>query len=292
MSGVVTRNDLGSLLAAAERLTVDLIAQPLVTVAPSTDTPGYARHVAERENFDVIPIVEDDGRILRTVRRQVLDRHDDEKRWEQMDLDPIRADELVSSTTPLLEVLERISPQHPRLFVLGRRNIEGIATIYDLNQPAAHQLGFSLALVIEAALGRAIENAVRETTDELDIDVDDRLSRRVDALSGSEHGGIRRRAATWRRKVAKSEQIRLVQELVFHDKLVLIREMDLAKSLAAQCRHPYTDEPDLLLQSLGGEVRRLRNAIAHNGQLPDERAIWRWMLTTYQLAQDLGDHAT
>jgi len=76
---------LDSLLAAAERLTVDLIAQTPVTVSPSRDTPGIARHVADRENFDVLPFEEDDGRIVRYVRRGSLDVSPSDTEWTNID---------------------------------------------------------------------------------------------------------------------------------------------------------------------------------------------------------------
>jgi len=54
---------------------VDLVTQDPVTVRPRTETPGYVRFVAARENFGVLPILEDDGRITRYVRREVLEAH-------------------------------------------------------------------------------------------------------------------------------------------------------------------------------------------------------------------------
>jgi hypothetical protein len=57
------RERLGLLLTAAERLTVDLFAQSPVAVRLSGDTPGYGRHAADSERFDVLPVQEDDGRM-------------------------------------------------------------------------------------------------------------------------------------------------------------------------------------------------------------------------------------
>jgi len=130
------------LLAAAERLTVDLVAQEPVTVRLSNDTPDHAQHVADRENFDVLPVAEEDGRIVRFVRRTALLGHNSDS-WQGVRFEDIHPDDIVSASSPLFELLGRFSRERPRLFVLGRRRIDGIVTVYDLNQPAAHQFAGS-----------------------------------------------------------------------------------------------------------------------------------------------------
>jgi hypothetical protein len=282
------------LLEAAERLSVDLIAQEPVSVRLESDTPGYARYVAAAENFDVLPIEERDGRIVRYVRRSALESHGSDTEWIGLEFVEIHPDEIVSSTSPLLDLLDRLSHDIPRLFVLGRRHIDGIATVHDLNQPAAHQFAFALALVVESELGRAIEErAARETAveaiDEHDLNVgaDEWIRQRILELP-KEYGRAKERARAWRTKADAGEQVRLTRELVLHDKLGLVEQMGLARELARLCRQPYGASGDDLLSALA-DVKLLRNAVAHDrGQLADEWSLWRWMRTTFHLAQDLA----
>jgi hypothetical protein len=285
------RDRLDLLLAAAERITVDLIAQEPVAVRPSTDTPGWARHVVDAESFDVLPVLEDDGRIVSYLRRSTLERHASEVDWTGIAFETIEPDEIVSATTPLLEVLGRFTTQRPRLFVLGRRHIDGIVTVYDLNQPAAHQFGFALALVVEAELGRAIETAVRDADDELGTEVDQSLLDRIEDLPASEIPGAKGRGRSWKRKNQRGEQVRLACELSFSDKIELVRVLGLAPDLAARCRPPYGSSPTEFVSRLKSEVKALRNAVAHDrGELADEHSIWQWMRTTYHLATDLSSY--
>src|SRR4029077_14522175 len=95
-------------------------------------------------------------------------------------------DDMVSAASPILELLNRLTERRPWLFVMGPRGIDGIVTIYDLNEPAAHQLGFGLCLVVEAALGHAIEAAIRVSDEEFDVDVDQRIRDKIRGLSRKE----------------------------------------------------------------------------------------------------------
>jgi len=277
------------LLAAAERLTVDLVAQTPVTVRLENDTPGYARHVADREGFDVLPVEESDGRIIRYIDKLALDAHGPDDKWDGFEFVEVHADDLVSAATPLLDLLNRFSRARPRLFVLGRRQIDGIVTVYDLNQPAAHQFGFALSLVVEAELARSIEDAERKCGKELDVEVDARIAERVLALPRDRFGDAVGRVARWRAKVANGEQVRLSRELVFNDKIGLIEAMGLAAELAGRCAGLNDGHGAAFVERLRNEVKELRNAVAHDrGELADEWSMWQWMRTTLDLARSLS----
>jgi hypothetical protein len=279
---------LALLLNAAERLTVDLIAQEPVTVQPTTNTPGWARSTAEKEHFDVLPLRESNGRIVRYVRRTALDRHDSDTEWEGVVFGDILPDDIVSAASPMLELLDRFTQERPLLFVLGAKGIDSVVTVHDLNQPAAHQLGFALSLVVEAELSRAIEREARQSEEQLDTEVDERISKEILKLSRDRHKKTRSRIAKWRAKTSTGNQVRLTQELVFEDKITLVDKMGLAGGLAKNCRHPHAMDGDELLACLRKEVKALRNAVAHETDaLSSEWCIWRWMRTTYHLAMDL-----
>jgi hypothetical protein len=173
--------------------------------------------------------------------------------------------------------------------------------VYDLNQPAAHQFAFGLALVVESELGKAIEDAAGEqvrakkkTQDpELDVEVDLRILRWIDALRGDQRNDLKRRAHRWERKAGAGEQLRLTHELVFSDKLHLVQELGLCDELALRCRAPYGQSGPTLFGYLKDDVKALRNTVAHDkGELADEWAIWQWMRTTLHIAEDLADDRT
>src|SRR5438045_3282705 len=106
------RHRLLRLMAAAERLTVDLIAQEPVAVQLELQTPRRALEMAEAENFDVLPVKEADGRIVRYVRRSELEMHRTEA-WDQLALEEIRPHEIVSCENPLLDLLDRLDRSTP-----------------------------------------------------------------------------------------------------------------------------------------------------------------------------------
>lgn len=275
------------LLAAAERLTVDLIAQPPIGVDPTRQSPAEAADKAVQERYDVLPIVESDGRIVKYVRRQVLENHRADADWTYVSLCEILPDDLATATTPLLDLLGRFTRERPRLFVLGRHGVDGIVTVFDLNQPAAHQFGFGLALVVEAELSREIEGAAAISGGESDTDVDDGIYRRIQGLGRERHKDIRSRAAAWRSKIDAGEQLRLTNELVFADKILLVKKMRLGQTLGDRVSAPHGPHVSRFFAAVE-QVRALRNAVAHDREeLANEWKVYKWMQTTMQLARDL-----
>ena len=75
---------LSRLMVAAERLTVDLIAQEPIVVRLESQTPDHALDVALAENFDVLPVKEMDGRIVRYVHRSDLEKHRSDP-WDRVE---------------------------------------------------------------------------------------------------------------------------------------------------------------------------------------------------------------
>jgi hypothetical protein len=75
----------------------------------------------------------------------------------------LTADQLVSRDAPAFALLERLAEEGSQiLFCLGRRGVDGVVTVYDLNQPAAHLFGFGLVLICEAELGRLLRERLGE----------------------------------------------------------------------------------------------------------------------------------
>jgi hypothetical protein len=59
------------------------------------------------------------------------------------------------SAAPALSVLDRLV-DNAVLFTLGANGVDGVITIYDLNHPSAHLLGFGLIIVCEEAISQWI----------------------------------------------------------------------------------------------------------------------------------------
>ncbi len=253
----------------------------------STDTPAFARELAEQEQFDLVPIREGDNRIISYVRRETLERAAAGAMWSDVEQAVIHPNEIVSANSPILDLLDRFGQDPQPLFVLGQNGIDAIVTVYDLNQPAAHQFGFALSLVVEAHLAREIEIACRNSPDEPASVVDARI---LGKINGFPRGAaIRKRAAKWSHKAVLGDQVRLTQELVFADKIALAKRMRLAPELASRCTLRGGIDGTELIRSLDHEVRALRNAVAHDlDALADEVQICKWMQTTLALARELG----
>lgn len=146
-------------------------------------------------------------------------------------------------------------------------------------------------LVVEAELSQALEEAAIRSPHELNIEVDENLAGDIENASEEGFSDARSRVRSWRKKAELGDQVRLSQELSFSDKIGLIEVMGLAPQLANRCRAPYGASGPDLIQCLKNEVKELRNAVAHDrGELADERLVWRWMLTTFHLATDLGSN--
>jgi CBS domain-containing protein len=152
-SGEGMSGRLRSSMEAADRLTVGTIAQPPYCVSPDKNVREVYDH-AKREGFDVLPIKDPEGRIRTVVETSHLETMTD---WDQLRARarPVNIDDLVAAAAPMFSVLDRIVDGP--LLCLGGDGVEGIVTMYDMNQPAAHYFGFALAIVVEAGVGRAID---------------------------------------------------------------------------------------------------------------------------------------
>jgi hypothetical protein len=227
-------------------LRVDAIAQAPVCADLAHQMPADAYEQGTEMGFDVLPIREADGEIRRFVRTDALRA---KKTWRSVDAEalPLGADHLVARDAPVFSLIERFA-QHPELtalFCLGRAGVDGVVTVYDLNQPPAHLFAFGLVLICEAELASVLRS-------QLGDDPDHAVERAQVALKKNSRG-IKR----WLRARTADSDIHLAAALSFEEKLQLLPRFgldQLASRLAVQA--------DGLLQELVA-VKDFRNALAH-----------------------------
>lgn len=155
--------DLSSLLASADDLRVDALAQEPWCARPVLDDPQSTYEIATERGYDVLPVQDGTGSIVSTVARDTLR---DQKSWDAVLVrqEPLTAERLVAREAPVLRLLDRLEAQEV-LFTLGRSGVDGVVTIYDLNQPAAHLLGFGMALICESDVTRELRASLGEDPD-------------------------------------------------------------------------------------------------------------------------------
>ena len=269
---------LDALMRAAERLTVDLVAQEPYCASPSERSLEKTKAMAEAERFDFLPIRDPDGSLTRFVRTAALAEIDS---WDELDRigEPIGVDLLVSESSPLFSLLRRFE-EAPLLFVLARDGVAAVVTVFDLNQPAAHQFAFGLALIIEAEVADVIR---AELADGPSAEtVDDRVIRQLETKPALIS---KRMLKKWRSKRRKGEQIDILGALGFAQKIDLLERMGLVAELGKRCGDRYGGADESLLSDLRGHVKELRNDIAHERVgLLDHQTTFERMRLTYELA--------
>jgi hypothetical protein len=149
--------------------------------------------------------------------------------------------------------------------------VEGVITIYDLNEPSAHLLGFGLVLVCEEALATWIRP--RLGTDA------DRAAAKVRTLNAA-RSGFRR----WKRLRDADRHGDLATALTLGEKIRVIEGLGPAE-LAQRVGIASTD----LLAKLE-RVRELRNAIGHYDEesLADPTWVHMRMVEIRDLARSLA----
>ena len=224
--------------------------------------------LAVERGFDILPLQDADGQIRDTIATSDLEGASS---WEDVlrQRQPLTPDRLVAREAPVLRLLKRLE-RHEILFTLGRDGVDGVVTIYDLDQPAAHLFGFGMALICEADVTQALRAELGEEPDAAHL-----RAQRV--LKNS------RSLAAWRRARDAGRELHVSSRLTFGEKLAVLREIGFRSLAAAH----GTDAA-----SLDAELRDicdLRNAIGHynkdDGHLNDPQ----WTIERMRLAQRFAD---
>jgi hypothetical protein len=266
LSGVA---DLRGLLESADGLRVDAIAQDPFCAQPDRADPRSTYIEARERGFDNLPVRDSDGRIRRVVPTSALANATD---WEFLKLaaNPLSTDQLVARDAPAFSLLERLAHEGTDLlFCLGRDGVDGLVTVYDLNQPAAHLLGFGLVLICEAELARVLREGLGEDPST--------AKKRAEAVIGKGRMGVRR----WERAREADIEVHLSSALTFGEKCELLPAYGLGE-LSARLR---VDGKWLMAELW--EIKALRDALAHyddEDRLADPVWVHERMHRTHSLA--------
>lgn len=268
---------LRSIMDAADQITVGTIAQPAYCGGHSAPSVAEVYAYAKRQGFDWVPLRDADKKIYKMVAVMSMQNL---ATWGEVEDQAtlITLDQIVARDAPMFSILDRLE-RKKLLFCLGREGIDGVVTIYDVNQPAAHYFGFAIALVIEAEIKRAIDDEVNSR--ELD---DTRLAEEARA-AGIQDQVLKQ----WLRRKLQSEHLSLTTGLSFRAKLQLLKHLG-ATRLAARCSAQYvgSDASERILQDLH-EVVAMRNDVAHDTTaLTDHAVMYRRLRLAYNLAHLLG----
>lgn len=279
---------LEAVMRAADRITVDAIAQSPACLAPG-DSVQLVYEGARREGFDWLLFRDRDGAIRRFIRPDLLS---DVSTWEAVNERAtgegpysrfVGVDDLVARDAPIFSILDRLDRriEFP-LLCLGRNGIDGVLTRYDLVHPAALSFGFSLALVVEGGVGRRVEEilvakGVTEPARIVELARAARVNERT--IKG------------WEKKCKASDQLPLVPSLSFGQKISMLRHLGVdavAKDLGGE----YADDnagAELLDRHLQ-DVLSLRNDMAHDdvALLLDHRQTSRRLSLAHTLAHRLS----
>lgn len=260
--------EVSRLVALADVLRVGSLAQHPYCADPARPITEVL-HEATRNGFDLLPVRKGDRPITHTITRAALAGLSD---WAQLDqvVIPLTADVLVSADAPALSVLDRLD-RHSVLFTLGAAGVEGVITIYDLNEPSAHLLGFGLVLVCEEALAAWIRPR-------LGTDVD-QAAAKIRTLNAAGSGFGR-----WRRLRDADRHGDLATALTLGEKIRVIEGLGPAE-LAQRVSLASADLVPKLKR-----VRELRNAIGHYDEesLADPTWVHKRMVETRDLARNLA----
>jgi hypothetical protein len=126
----------------------------------------------------------------------------------------------MAESSPLFALLGRFDDT-PILFVLRRDGVSGIVTVFDLNQPAAHQFAFGLALVVEGEVADVVATDAAKRGD--GVTVDETL---VPVLEQKPKLVSNRDLDTWRRKKRRGEQLDVLESIGFAAKIGLLQRCD------------------------------------------------------------------
>jgi hypothetical protein len=257
--------DLNSLLNSADDLRVDALAQDPWCADPDQLTVRETFAIAGERGYDILPVRREDGAIRTTVATKLLAYADS---WDAVlpHQESLTPDRLVARESPVLRLLDRLH-EHAILFTLGRSGVDGVVTVYDLNQPAAHLFAFGMALICEADVAETLRRVLGE-------DPDHAFAVAAETLSASP--GLRR----WKRMRRTDDELHIASTLMFGEKLTLLRATGLEK-LAQLHGLP----PDAIARDLEG-ICALRNAVGHyDDQLDDPE----WVFDRMRLAQSFAE---
>jgi hypothetical protein len=263
--------EITSLIDSADDLRVAALAVIPWCAEPDRASVSETYETAIVRGYDVLPVRRGSAPITETVTTESLCGAES---WSAAlrDVQSLTAERLVARESSVFRLLDRLE-QHDVLFTLGRSGVDGVVTVYDLNQPAAHLFGFGLALICESDVLRTLRVELGE-----DPDVAYERARQV---LGSSRG-----LSTWKRARKGGRELHVASSLMLGEKLRLLRKLGLER-LADEHRV----SPGCLSQELT-DIQELRNALAHYDEDDDRLEDPRWTFERMRTAQQFADRVS
>ena len=129
-----------------DSLAIEVIAEPLASVPATANAADVAQQMAAH-NWDAIGLCQDDSASTSAyLNRQDLKDGPCGQYAQQFDIQ-----DLVSSYSPIYQSLQRLC-ERKRLFVLGRKGVEGIVTVADLQKQPVRLMLFAAVSLLEMAM--------------------------------------------------------------------------------------------------------------------------------------------
>ncbi len=133
-----------------EAVTARHVAESLETCRPDEGLAAVTRRMAER-GFDVLGVLDERGVV------GYVERSDQARGRVGAHLRVFHPSELVADSTPLIELLRRLGSA-PRVFVLSKEGVTGIATRGDLQKAPVRAYAFGLITIFEMTLTERIRD--------------------------------------------------------------------------------------------------------------------------------------
>jgi hypothetical protein len=268
------------LMRVAGRLTVELIAQEADFIQLDGRGPEQALRKGFSSGYDFMP-VKTGGRLIGICHLRELTEASRSPADIRAVTKPVDVDRLVALDTPILEALRSLR-ESKFLLCLGRGGVHHVVTVWDLAQPAASQLAFGLALVVEGEVARAIDDWL-----ENDGGWDDLRS------AASYEPRLAAELRSWEKRRQVADQIALGRSLTFGAKVRLLAHVtEPLDLLRARSKKRWRRANREKIHSELGEVCSFRNKIGHDSaaQLAPDR-LAHLLEQTRSIAHDLAENS-
>lgn len=226
-----------------DSLTVEMIAEPIVTVPHSADA-AEARRIMQKQHFDVLGVKDDDGKVVGYIKQKDASGGKVKDVFKEFSIDKI-----VSSGAPLKDCIQLVCDNR-RLFVLTVTGVRSIVTVADLRKPPVCLMIFGRISLLETILLEWIrdkypDEAWREKLNE------DR---------------VKKAEELYEERREKKQEIDLADCLYLCDKKdIIIKTADLLSKLGFQSKRKA--------ERFFKQLQDLRDNLAH-AQAPDKAMEW------------------
>lgn len=242
-----------------DSLTIGLIAEPLESVASSEDAATVCDRMKSR-NWDVIGVCdggEAEASAYYLHQQDLKDGHCGQyaQRFEIQDI--------VAPSAPIYQSLHWLC-ERKRLFVLGRKGVEGIVSIADLQKQPVRLMLFAAVSLLEMAMLARIRQL---------------FAKEEEWAAKLSEGRIQKARELHAQRGQKGQDIDLADCLCLSDKAtILLKSSDECEVWGFTSKH--------VAEKFFKPVQTLRDNLAH-GHDPSQGADWAEICTMFTKAQEI-----